>query len=78
MPIVVPLDILMARKKIRLRELSERVGITEVNLSRLKNGHLCAIRIETLDALCRELECIPGDLLEYETTNPSVGNDEKN
>ncbi len=63
--IEVNLDVMMARRKISLKELSERVGITEANLSILKNNKAKAIRFSTLEALCRELGCQPADLLVY-------------
>lgn len=63
--IIIRLDRVMADRKISLKELSERVGISNVNLSKLKNGKVNAIRFSTLDALCRQLHCQPGDLLEY-------------
>jgi len=63
--IIVKLDEMMARRKIRLNELAARVGITEANLSILKTGKARAIRFSTLEALCRELDCQPGDLLEH-------------
>ena len=65
MPVVVNLDIMMARRKISLSELAERIGITPANLSILKTGKAKAIRFSTLEAICRVLECQPGDLLEY-------------
>lgn len=65
MPIVVNLDVMMARRKISLNELSERVDLTLSNLSILKTGKAKAIRFSTLDAICKALECQPGDLLEY-------------
>ncbi len=65
MAIQVRLDLMLARRKMRLTELSERVGISMTNLSLLKTGKVKAIRFSTLDALCRELECQPGDLLEF-------------
>jgi putative transcriptional regulator len=65
MPIVINLDVMMAKRKISLTELSERIGLTLSNLSILKTGKAKAIRLETLDAICRELDCQPGDLLEY-------------
>ena len=65
MAIVVRLDRMMADRKIRLGDLAERVGISPVNLSKLKNGHATAVRFSTLEAICRELDCQPGDLLEY-------------
>lgn len=63
--IVVNLDVIMAKRKISLNELSERVGITLANLSILKNNKARAIRFSTLDAICRALECTPEDILEY-------------
>lgn len=65
MKIVVNIDVMMARRKISAGALSEKVGITPANLSILKNGKAKAIRFSTLMALCRELECQPGDLLEF-------------
>ncbi len=65
MPIVVNLDVMMAKRKIGLTELADRVGITPANLSILKNGRARAVRFSTLEAICRILECQPGDLLEY-------------
>ena len=65
MEIVVNLDVMMARRKISSNELAERVGITTANLSILKTGKAKAIRFSTLMALCRELDCQPGDLLSY-------------
>jgi putative transcriptional regulator len=65
MPIVVNLDVMLARRKMSLTELSERVGITIANLSILKSGKAKAVRFSTLEEICRILECQPGDLLEY-------------
>ncbi|MDN3579717.1 helix-turn-helix domain-containing protein [Mucilaginibacter flavus] len=65
MPIIINLDVMMARRKMSLNELSDRVGITISNLSILKTGKAKAIRIETLDAICKALGCQPGDILEY-------------
>ena len=65
MPIIINLDVMMARRKMSLNELSERVGITISNLSILKTGKAKAIRIETLEAICKALDCQPGDILEY-------------
>ncbi len=65
MPIVVNLDVMMAKRKISAGDLAERVGITPANLSILKNNKAKAVRFSTLEALCRELHCQPGDLLEY-------------
>ncbi len=66
MGIVVKLDAVMARRRVTLTELSERVGITPANLSIIKNGHARAIRFSTLEALCHELHCQPGDILELQ------------
>ena len=63
--IVVNLDVMLAKRKMSLSELSERVGITIANLSILKTGKAKAVRFSTLDAICRELKCTPADLLEY-------------
>lgn len=63
--IVLRLDRVLADRKIQSRDLSRLVGISEVNISRIKTGKVSAIRFSTLDALCRELGCQPGDLLEY-------------
>ena len=63
--IIVNLDVMMARRKMSLNELSERVGITVANLSILKTGKAKAVRFSTLDAICRVLDCSPGDILEY-------------
>lgn len=70
MPIVVNLDIELARRKMKLSDLAERVGITISNLSILKQGKAKAIRFSTLEAICRELDCQPGDILVYK---PSSG-----
>ena len=63
--IIVNLDVMMARRKISLNELSERVGITIANLSILKTGKAKAVRFSTLDTICRALDCQPGDILEF-------------
>ena len=65
MPIVVNIDVMMARRKMSAGELAERVGITPANLSILKNNKAKAIRFSTLEALCKALDCQPADLLEY-------------
>lgn len=65
MHIIINLDVMMAKRKISLQELAERVGITQANLSILKNNKAKAIRFSTLEAICRELKCTPGDILEY-------------
>ena len=66
MSIIVNLDVMMAKRKISLNELSEKVEITPANLSILKTGKARAIRFSTLERLCKELNCQPGDILEYE------------
>lgn len=65
MPIIINLDVMLARRKMSLTELAEKVGITIVNLSVLKTGKAKAIRFSTLEAICRELNCQPGEILEY-------------
>jgi putative transcriptional regulator len=65
MPIIVNLDVMMAKRKISLNQLSERVDLTLSNLSILKTGKAKAIRFSTLDAICKTLDCQPGDILEY-------------
>lgn len=65
MPIIVNLDVMMAKRKISLNELSQRVDLTLSNLSILKTGKAKAIRFTTLDAICKALDCQPGDILEY-------------
>ncbi|HPR81983.1 MAG TPA: helix-turn-helix transcriptional regulator [Enterococcus sp.] len=66
MAIISRLDRVMADRKMSLNELSEKVGISNVNLSKLKNGRVNAVRFSTLEAICRALDCQPGDLLEYQ------------
>ena len=65
MPIILRLDRMMADRKISLNELSEKVGVANVNLSKMKNGKISAIRFSTLEAICDVLDCQPGDILEY-------------
>jgi putative transcriptional regulator len=65
MPIIVNLDVMMARRKMSLNELSEKVNITLANLSMLKTGKAKAVRFSTLEAICEALDCQPGDILEY-------------
>jgi putative transcriptional regulator len=65
MPIIVNLDVMMAKRKMSLNELSERVGLTLSNLSILKNGKAKAIRFSTLESICTVLDCQPGDILEF-------------
>ena len=66
MPIIVNLDVMMAKRKMSLNELSEKVDLTLANLSILKTGKAKAIRFSTLEAICKALQCQPGDLLEYQ------------
>ncbi|MDT9000473.1 helix-turn-helix transcriptional regulator [Paucibacter sp. APW11] len=66
MPIVVTLDLMLARRKMRSKELAEQVGITEANLSLLKSGKVKGVRFDTLMRICRALQCQPGELLSYE------------
>ena len=66
MPIILRLDRVMADRKISLGELSEKVGVANVNLSKLKNGRVSAIRFSTLEAICDVLDCQPGDILEFQ------------
>lgn len=63
--IVINIDVMLAKRKMSVTELSEKVGITMANISILKNGRAKAIRIDTLDKICRALECQPGDILEW-------------
>lgn len=72
MSIIVNLDVMMAKRKCRLKELAEAVGITEANLSILKNGKAKAIRFATLDAICTYLHCQAGDIIEYRNNQAQV------
>jgi putative transcriptional regulator len=72
MPIIVNLDVMMARRKMRGRDLAARIGITEQNLSLLKSGKVRGVRFETLEKLCEALECQPGDLLEFRPGDQSL------
>jgi len=71
MPIVVNVDLMLARRKMRLNTLAEKVGITPQNLSVLKTGRAKAIRFSTLELLCQALECQPGDLLSFDGSSPA-------
>lgn len=66
MSIIIELDVMMAKRKMRLKELAEKVGVTEQNLSILKNGKAKAVRFSTLDRICEALDCQPGDILVYQ------------
>ena len=76
MAIVVNLDVMLARRKIRSKELAERIGITEANVSLLKSGKVRGIRFGTLSRICAVLECQPGDILEYVPGEEDGGEDE--
>ena len=66
MPVLVNLDVMMAKRKIRSKDLAQKIGITEANLSLLKSGKVKGVRFTTLEAICRHLQCQPGDILVYE------------
>jgi putative transcriptional regulator len=69
MAIVINIDVMLARRKMSVTELTEKVGITMANLSILKNGKAKAVRLSTLEAICKALACQPGDILEYQPTD---------
>ncbi len=73
MTIVVNLDVMLARRKMRSRELAEHVGITEQNISLLKSGKVRGVRFDTLAAICEVLQCQPGDILEYRSGDAEPG-----
>ncbi|CAM2939513.1 helix-turn-helix domain-containing protein [Moritella viscosa] len=75
MTICINLDVMMAKRKMRLKNLAQEVGITEANLSILKNGKAKAVRLSTLDKLCEVLECQPGDILEFKVNSDLNCND---
>ena len=79
MPIIINIDVMMAKRKMSLGELAKRIDITQANISILKNGKARAVRFSTLEASCRALDCQPGDLLEYrpdpEPQNPPSENE---
>lgn len=72
MPVIVNLDVMLARRKVRSKELAEAIGITESNLSLLKSGRVKGVRFGTLAAICRYLECDPGDILGYEPSDDDL------
>lgn len=74
MPIIVNLDVMLARRKMQLQELAEKVDITIANLSILKTGKAKAVRFSTLEAICKALNCQPGDILEFVDEEPSITN----
>ncbi len=72
MPIIVKLDVILAERKVKSKELAEYIGITEANLSLLKQGKVKGVRFDTLQAICEYLQCQPGDLLVYKPDSKSV------
>ena len=72
MPVIVNLDVMLARRKVRSKELAEAIGITESNLSLLKSGRVKGVRFGTLAAICRYMECEPGDILGYEPSDDDL------
>ncbi|PTS90946.1 MULTISPECIES: helix-turn-helix domain-containing protein [unclassified Caulobacter] len=66
MPIIVTLDVMLARRKMRARDLAQRIEMSETNLSLLRSGKVKGVRFDTIEKLCRELDCRPGDLLDFE------------
>jgi putative transcriptional regulator len=75
-PIVVNLDVMLAKRKVRSNELARAISITESNLSLLKSGRVKGVRFSTLAAICRYLECEPGDILGYERSDADLGGEE--
>ncbi len=73
MPIIVRLDVMMARRKVRSKELARAIGITEANLSLLKSDKVKGVRFSTLEAICKYLDCQPGDILEYQPDEERPG-----
>ena len=71
MAIIINIDVMLARRKMSVTELTEKVGITMANLSILKNGRAKAVRLSTLEAICKALDCQPGDILEYKRDEPT-------
>ncbi|MCZ2082676.1 MULTISPECIES: helix-turn-helix transcriptional regulator [unclassified Kaistella] len=65
MPIIINIDVMLAKRKMQSQELAEKIGITQANLSILKTGKAKALKLSTLDAICKALDCQPGDLIEY-------------
>ena len=72
MPMIVNLDVMLAKRKVRSKELAEAIGITESNLSLLKSGKVKGVRFSTLSAICRHLDCQPGDILSYEASDDDL------
>ncbi|WP_420414607.1 helix-turn-helix domain-containing protein [Roseibium sp.] len=73
MPIIIELDVMLARRKMRSKELAERIGITEQNVSLLKSGKVKGVRFETLEKICEVLDCQPGDILIYQPSDSNEG-----
>jgi len=76
MPIIVNLDVMMAKRRMSSGELASIIGLSQANLSILKTGKAKAVRFSTLEAICEALKCQPGEILEYENANPEPGNRE--
>lgn len=72
MSIIINLDVMLAKRKVKSKELSEFVGITEQNLSLIKTGKIKGIRLATLDSICKYLQCHPGDILEFKEDDPEI------
>jgi putative transcriptional regulator len=72
MAIIINIDVMLARRKMSVTELTDKVGITMANLSILKNGKAKAVRLSTLNAICKALDCQPGDILEYKSSNKEL------
>ena len=72
MPVIVNLDVMLARRKVRSNELARAIGITESNLSLLKSGKVKGVRFSTLAAICRYLDCVPGDILDYDPADADL------
>ncbi len=75
MPIIVNLDVMLAKRKMRSRELADRIGITEQNVSLLKSGKVKGVRFDTLEKICEVLQCQPGDILEYRPEDHQLRSD---
>lgn len=75
-PVIVNLDVVLAQRKVRSKELAEAIGITESNLSLLKSGKVKGVRFSTLAAICRYLDCTPGDILSYQPSDEDLSGDE--
>ncbi|MBP7173376.1 MAG: helix-turn-helix transcriptional regulator [Cloacibacterium sp.] len=69
MPIIINIDVMLAKRKMQSQELAEKIGITQANLSILKTGKAKALKLSTLEAICKALDCQPGDLIEYQPEN---------